>query len=152
MVLVSVSKILTFAFRHLVISGVRCSSCLWLELVPPVILLASDSTPGSPTLSPQSLWSEYSLQTISPLAGKINSGLELSSTSWLKTKARSDLVQEALLLLWPHMLSCMDWSMRDQGYNMVILPEYWGRCPPKRPTLLWRGRCPEIWVSALTPG
>uniref|UniRef100_A0A0V1KI89 Uncharacterized protein n=1 Tax=Trichinella nativa TaxID=6335 RepID=A0A0V1KI89_9BILA len=25
--------------------------CLWLELVPPVILLASVSTPGSPTLS-----------------------------------------------------------------------------------------------------
>jgi hypothetical protein len=32
-------KILLFAFHHLVISGVRCSSCLWLELVPPVILL-----------------------------------------------------------------------------------------------------------------
>ena len=46
-----VSKILRFAFHHLVISGVRCSSCLWLELVPPVILLASVSTPGSPTLS-----------------------------------------------------------------------------------------------------
>jgi hypothetical protein len=50
-VLVSVSKILMFAFRHLVISGVRFSSCLWLELVPPVILLASVSTPGSPTVS-----------------------------------------------------------------------------------------------------
>ena len=44
-VLVSVSKILMFAFHHLVISGVRCSSCLWLELVPSVILLASLSTP-----------------------------------------------------------------------------------------------------------
>jgi hypothetical protein len=49
--MVSVSKILTFAFHHLVISGVRCPSCLWLELVPPVILLASVSTPGSPTPS-----------------------------------------------------------------------------------------------------
>jgi hypothetical protein len=49
--LVSVSKILLFAFHHLVISGVRCSSCLWLELISPVILLASVSTPGSPTLS-----------------------------------------------------------------------------------------------------
>jgi hypothetical protein len=37
-VLVSVSNILTFAFCHQVISGVRCSGCLWLELVPPVIL------------------------------------------------------------------------------------------------------------------
>ena len=44
-------KILTFAFHHLVISDVSCYSCLWLELVPPVILLASVSTPGSPTLS-----------------------------------------------------------------------------------------------------
>jgi hypothetical protein len=51
MVLVSVRKILTFAFHHLVISGVRCSSFLWLELVPPVILLASVSSRGSPTLS-----------------------------------------------------------------------------------------------------
>ena len=41
----------TFAFRHLVTSGVRCSSCLWLELVPPVNLLTSVSTTGSPTLS-----------------------------------------------------------------------------------------------------
>ena len=51
LVLVPVSKILTFAFCHLVISGVSCSSCLWLDLVPPVILLASVSTPGSPALS-----------------------------------------------------------------------------------------------------
>jgi hypothetical protein len=36
--LVSVSKILMFAFSHLVVSGVSCDSCLWLELVPPVIL------------------------------------------------------------------------------------------------------------------
>jgi hypothetical protein len=34
----SVIKILSFAFRHLVISGVRCSSCLWLDLVPFVVL------------------------------------------------------------------------------------------------------------------
>ena len=49
--MVFVSKILMFAFHHLVISGVRCFSCFWLELVPPVILLASVSTPGRPTLS-----------------------------------------------------------------------------------------------------
>jgi hypothetical protein len=49
--LVSVSKIVTFTFRHLVISGIIWYDCLWLVLVPPVILLASVSTPGSPTLS-----------------------------------------------------------------------------------------------------
>ena len=45
-VLLSVSNILPFAFCHLVISGVRCSSysrCSRLELVPPMILLASVS-------------------------------------------------------------------------------------------------------------
>jgi hypothetical protein len=51
MVLVSLSKILMFAFRHLVIFVVSCYSCLWLELAPPVILLASVSTPRIPTLS-----------------------------------------------------------------------------------------------------
>jgi hypothetical protein len=49
--LVSVSKILMFAFHHLLISGVSCYSCLWLELIPTFILLASVSTPGSLTFS-----------------------------------------------------------------------------------------------------
>ena len=35
-----------FAFPHLIIFGVSCYSCLWLELVPLVILLASISRPG----------------------------------------------------------------------------------------------------------
>ena len=48
--MVSVSKILTFTFLHLIISGVSCYSCLWLELVL-VILLAFVSSPGSPALS-----------------------------------------------------------------------------------------------------
>ena len=46
-----VSKILTFAFHHLVISGISCYSCPWLELVPTVVLLASVSSSGSPALS-----------------------------------------------------------------------------------------------------
>ena len=50
-VLVSVSYILTLAFHHLVISGVSCYSCLWLKLVPPVILLVFVSRPGSLALS-----------------------------------------------------------------------------------------------------
>ena len=50
-VLVSVSKILTSAFHHLVISGISCYSCLWLQLVPPVILLDSISRPGRLDLS-----------------------------------------------------------------------------------------------------
>ena len=54
-------KILPFAFCHLVISGVSCYSCLWLELVLPVILLASVITLGL-QLSSESQLSEYSLQ------------------------------------------------------------------------------------------
>jgi hypothetical protein len=92
-VLVSVSKILTFAFRHLLISGVRCSSCLWLGLVPLVILLPSVSTPGSPTLSWVSSFT---------LAGKVHRGLELSSASQLNINAWRVPVQEAMLLLQAH--------------------------------------------------
>jgi hypothetical protein len=44
-------KFFMFAFHHLVISGISCYSCLCLELVPPVILLVSVSSPGSPALS-----------------------------------------------------------------------------------------------------
>ena len=40
-----------FAFCHLVFSGVSCYSCLWLELVPQVTLLASISRPGRLALS-----------------------------------------------------------------------------------------------------
>jgi hypothetical protein len=50
-VLISVSRILMFAFRHLVFSGASCYSCLWLELVPQVIMLASITIPGRPALS-----------------------------------------------------------------------------------------------------
>ena len=74
-VLVFVSKILMFAFCHLVISGVR-----WLVLVPPVILLASVSILGV-QLSPESQSSEHSLQASSPLAGKVHRSLDLRSPS-----------------------------------------------------------------------
>ena len=51
MALVSVSKILMIAFCHMVIPGINCYSCLWLELVPLMILLASISRPGRLDLS-----------------------------------------------------------------------------------------------------
>ena len=44
--LISLSNIPTFAFCHLVISGVSCSCCHWLVLVPTVCLQACLSTPG----------------------------------------------------------------------------------------------------------
>ena len=73
-VLVSVSKILMSAFHHLVISGVSCYSCLWLELVPQVIMLASISRPGRLDLSWVSVFRVLS-------AGKLSSwreGVEIS--------------------------------------------------------------------------
>jgi hypothetical protein len=48
-VLVSVCKSLKFAFCHLVISGIICYNCL--ELVPPMILLASFTWESSSLLS-----------------------------------------------------------------------------------------------------
>ena len=51
MLLVFVSKILMSAFHHLVNSGVSCYSCLWLELVPLLILLFSTGRPGRLALS-----------------------------------------------------------------------------------------------------
>ena len=70
MVLVSVSTILIFTFRHLVISGVSCYSCLCLEIVPLVILLHYISRPGRLALFPEFQWSEQSLQASSPLSGR----------------------------------------------------------------------------------
>jgi hypothetical protein len=65
-VLISVSRILTFAFLHLVISEVSCYSCLWLELVPQVTMLASISRPGRLALSLASVVRVFS-------AGKLSS-------------------------------------------------------------------------------
>ena len=75
MVFVSVKMILTFTFRHLVISGVSCYSFLCLEIVPLVILLPSISRPWKLDLSSQFQWSEQTLEASSPLSGKVHSYL-----------------------------------------------------------------------------
>jgi hypothetical protein len=49
-VLVSVSKILPFAFHHLAVSSVRCSSCPRLDLVSLLILYPLCALQGLPTL------------------------------------------------------------------------------------------------------
>ena len=85
--LVSVSKILTFAFRHLVISGGGCYSCFWLQIVPLVILLGSISRPGKLALSSEFQLSEHYLQASSPLTGKVPRYLVFGAPSWQKMKA-----------------------------------------------------------------
>jgi hypothetical protein len=89
-----------FAFHYLVISGASCYSCLWLELVPQVILLASISRPGRLALFSEFQWSEHSLQASSPLTGKVHRYLASGSPSWPKTKAQNSTCPEAELL-WP---------------------------------------------------
>jgi hypothetical protein len=114
--LVFVSKVLIFAFHHLLISGVSCYSCLWLELIPPVILLASLSTPES-QLTPDSAG-----QASSPLAGKVHRDLELRSASLLKLKARNRVCPRSYVASAVCMLSCEDWSLRDSGYKIALSP------------------------------
>ena len=82
-VLVFVSNILTFAFHHLVISGVSCCSCLWLDLVPQVFMLASISRPGRLALSWVSVFRVLSAGKHS-LAVKVPRYLVFEPASWQK--------------------------------------------------------------------
>ena len=93
-VLVSVSKILTFTFHHLVISEVSCYSCLCLEIVLLVILLASISRPGRLDLSSEFLWLEHSLQVSSPLAGKVHRYLAFGPPPGRNEGPKQDLSQK----------------------------------------------------------
>jgi hypothetical protein len=135
MVLVSVSKILMFAFCHLENSGVRCSSCLWLELVPPVLLLASVSTPGSPTLSWVPVVRALSAGKLSCCReGAQRSGSQLCLLA--EDEGPKGPCPRSSVPSVPHVLSCSDWSLRDPGYQMALSPETWGHSPLYRPTLL----------------
>ena len=99
-VLVSVSKILTFTFHHLVISGVSCYSCLCLEIVPLVILLHYICRPGRLALSSEFQWSEQSLQASSPLSGKVHSYLVFGPPPGWRWRPKTGSFPEAVLL-WP---------------------------------------------------
>ena len=107
MVLASVSKILMFAFGHLVISGVSCYSCLWLELVPPVILLASISRPGRLDL----FWVSV-IRALS--AGKLSSCREGTQISGFRTcllaedEGLKQGLSQKLLVSVVHTLTCVD--------------------------------------------
>ena len=127
--MVSVSKILTFAFCHRVISVVRCYCCLWLELVPPVILLGVQ-------LSPESQCSEQSLQASCSLAGKM---LQISGVQiclLVEDEGMSGLCPRRPVSSVASVLSCVDWSLRDLGYKMLLSPESWGQSPLWKSTLL----------------
>jgi hypothetical protein len=84
-VLISVSRILTFAFCHLVISGASCYSCLWVELVLQVTMLASISRPGRLDLSLVSV-----VRVLS--AGKLSSCREAAQISGVRTCLLAEVV------------------------------------------------------------
>jgi hypothetical protein len=74
-----------FAFRHLVISEASCYSCLWLELVPRVIMLASISRPERLALSLVSV-----VRVLS--AGKLSSCREGAQISGVRTCLLAEVV------------------------------------------------------------
>ena len=161
MVLFSVSKILTFTFRLLVISGVSCYSCLWLELVPLVILLASISRPGRLDLSSEFQWSEQSLQASSPL---FREGAQLSgvwTSSWLKMKAQNRIFPRSCVALARKVASCLEPKMAlpqklcGSRLSQKLLASVFhtlthAACPPQSPEPRWLLR--SLRQKTLGPG
>jgi hypothetical protein len=149
--LVSVSKILTFAFCHLVISGFSCYSCLWLELIPPVILLASVSTPGSATLSWVSVVRLLSAGKLSSCReGAQMSGAQICFLVNMKT-LKGGLSHKLCCFCHPlallHRLFSEGLRIQDGSLNCSG-----GQNPPWRPTLLWQGKWADVLSSDLPPG
>ena len=135
MVLVSVSKILIFALCHLIVSGVRCSSCLWLGLVPPASLLASVSAPGSPTLSKVPVVRALSAGKLSsPREGAQRSGAQIHLLA--EDEGPKGPCPRSSVASVAHALSWADWSLRDSGYKMTLLPDSQCQRPLWRPSLL----------------
>jgi hypothetical protein len=123
--LISVSRILTFAFRHLVISEASCYSCLWLELVPQVTLLASISRHGRLDLSLVSVVRVFS-------AVKLSSCREGAQISGVRTCLLAEVLFYSPEVLRSHGGSCEDlggvWKLYAQG---TLVLECIGRdlCP-----------------------
>ena len=115
--MVSVSKILKFAFRHLVISEAICYSCLWLELVLQVTLLASINRPGRLALSLVSVVRVFS-------AGKLSSFREGAQISGVRTCLLAEVVFHS-----PEVLR----SCEDLGGVQKL-------CAQRTPVLEWTGR------------
>ena len=142
-----------FAFHHLVISGASHYSCLWLELVPQVILLASISRPGRLALSSEFQWSEHSLQASSPLTGKMHRYLALGPPSWPKMKAQTRTCPEAELL-WP-VPEAVSFCILHSHLCRILSVGSWNqdvcrRCsskvlPGRQTPIHWSGKWPDVW-------
>ena len=114
--MISVSRILTFAFRHLVFSGASCYSCLWLELVPQVIILASISRSGRLALSLVSV-----VRVLS--AGKLSSCIAGVQISVVRNCLLAGVVFHSSEVLRSHGGSCEDLGgvqkLRAQGTPLL---------------------------------
>ena len=151
--MVSVSKILTFTFCHLVISGVSCYSCFCFEIVPLEILLPSISRPGRLGLSSVFQWSEHSLQATSPLTGMVHRYLAFGPPFWLKMKAQNrTFPRSCVALACPRscQLLCAPSPVqttfqRSPGTKMApTIPEAKVSCVGQTP-VLWAGNRSDVW-------
>jgi hypothetical protein len=117
-----------FAFRHLLISGVSCYSCLWLELVSLVIMLASISRPRRLALS----WVSV-VRVLS--AGKLSSYREGAHISGVQICLLAEVVFHS-----PEVLRSLGESSRDLGgirwlrtQGELVLVLIKGTCDPGQP-------------------
>jgi hypothetical protein len=128
--LISVSRILTFAFRHLVISEASCYSFLWLELVSQVTLLVSISRPGRIALSLVSVVRVFS-------AGKLSSCREGAQISGVRTCLLAEVVFHSPEVLRSRGGSCEDLGV--SGNSERKEPRCWsgpeGTCAPDQARL-----------------
>jgi hypothetical protein len=168
--LVSVSKILMFAFHHLITSDITCYNCLWLELVPPLILFGSVSTSGSPTLFWVSVGRVLSAGKLSSCRDGEQRFWSSIPPPWLKMKARKAPCPSIYVVSAAPMLSWAVRFLRDPGFKMVLSPGLMDRALPAGQLLSnkesvqssgaqfwlltedvsWKGPCPRSYVDSAT--
>ena len=98
-------------------------------------LLASVSTPGSPALSLVSVVRVLSAGKLSSCQeGAQRSGAQICLLS--EDEGPKGSCPRSSVASVAHVLSCVDWSLRDPGYKMVLSPESRSQRPLWRLTLL----------------
>ena len=101
---------------------------------------------------PGALWqSPSSRADTSPLTGKVPGCLEPETGSvpeavlLLPVPEAVSLLQSTCSPFAVRELTCTDWSLRDPGPKMAPSPALVVQSPPRRASLLWRGRFLDVW-------